>query len=103
MTKLLPGAICPTCGLLPTVGRTAFHHRHVALSYVRRNAPDLHSEACGHAHADLERRGLTFDDVVARLEAENERMRKALSHIADTSGETRIWSIVAEALKEASK
>jgi hypothetical protein len=76
--KLLPGLICPMCGLLPSPGRLAFHHRHAALGYVRRNAPDLHSEAMRHGYDVTQRDGLTFDDYVARLEAENEQLRRKL-------------------------
>jgi len=58
------------------MGRYAFCHRNLALFYVRQQNAALYDEAVAYAHRRIdEDGGRSFQDVVAALEAEIERLR----------------------------
>lgn len=62
-----------------TLGRYAFYHRHLAMGFVRKRDPELANWASSEAgHRIDQEGGKSFEDVVARLEAERDQFRAAL-------------------------
>lgn len=60
------------------VGRYAFHLRHLALSWVRQNYPEICNAAFAASYDAIKSEGaLAYEDVVARLEAQVEALRDA--------------------------
>jgi hypothetical protein len=56
-----------------TLGRYAFYHRHLAMGFVRKRDPELANWASSEAgHRIDQEGGKSFEDVVARLEAERD-------------------------------